>query len=43
MTASLPLEGIKVVEIAQALAGPFAGEILAHLRGGRREGRAPGG
>ncbi len=31
MTASLPLEGIKVVEIAQALAGPFAGEILAHL------------
>src|SRR2546429_8301334 len=27
----LPLEGIKVVEIAQALAGPFAGEILAHL------------
>ncbi len=31
MTASLPLEGIKVVEIAQALAGLFAGEILAHL------------
>jgi crotonobetainyl-CoA:carnitine CoA-transferase CaiB-like acyl-CoA transferase len=31
MTASLPLEGIKVVEIAQALAGPFAGEILAHM------------
>jgi len=31
MTDSLPLEGIKVVEIAQALAGPFAGEILAHL------------
>ena len=31
MTASLPLDGIKVVEIAQALAGPFAGEILAHL------------
>jgi crotonobetainyl-CoA:carnitine CoA-transferase CaiB-like acyl-CoA transferase len=31
MTDSLPLEGIKVVEIAQALAGPFAGEILAHM------------
>ena len=31
MTQSLPLEGIKVVEIAQALAGPFAGEILAHM------------
>ena len=31
MATSLPLEGIKVVEIAQALAGPFAGEILAHL------------
>ncbi|HYB44300.1 MAG TPA: CoA transferase, partial [Candidatus Methylomirabilis sp.] len=31
MSASLPLEGIKVVEIAQALAGPFAGEILAHM------------
>lgn len=31
MTASLPLEGIKVVEICQALAGPFAGEILAHM------------
>ena len=31
MSAPLPLEGIKVVEIAQALAGPFAGEILAHM------------
>jgi len=31
MATSLPLEGIKVVEIAQALAGSFAGEILAHL------------
>ena len=31
MDASFPLEGIKVVEIAQALAGPFAGEILAHM------------
>ena len=30
MTA-LPLAGIKVVEIAQNLAGPFAGEILARL------------
>ena len=27
----LPLSGIKVVEIAQNLAGPFAGEILAHM------------
>ncbi len=27
----LPLAGIKVVEIAQNLAGPFAGEILAHM------------
>src|SRR2546426_11468654 len=31
MSRPLPLEGIKVVEIAQALGGPFAGEILAHL------------
>src|SRR2546425_3349530 len=27
----LPLAGIRVVEIAQNLAGPFAGEILARL------------
>jgi crotonobetainyl-CoA:carnitine CoA-transferase CaiB-like acyl-CoA transferase len=27
----LPLEGIRVVEIAQNLAGPMAGEILAHM------------
>src|SRR3989441_5442931 len=27
----LPLAGVKVVEIAQNLAGPFAGEILARL------------
>ncbi|HEY7252065.1 MAG TPA: CoA transferase, partial [Methylomirabilota bacterium] len=27
----LPLEGIRVVEVAQNLAGPMAAEILAHL------------
>ncbi|MCG8690741.1 MAG: CoA transferase, partial [Minwuiales bacterium] len=27
----LPLEGIKVVEVAQNLAGPFTGNILGHL------------
>ena len=27
----LPLEGVRVVEIAQNLAGPIVGEILAHL------------
>ena len=27
----LPLEGLRVIEIAQNLAGPFAAEILAHL------------
>src|SRR5260370_8449998 len=27
----LPLRGIKVIEIAQNLAGPFAGRILANL------------
>lgn len=27
----LPLQGIKVVEIAQNLAGPYAAEILATL------------
>ena len=27
----LPLEGIKVIELAQNLAGPFCAEILAHL------------
>lgn len=30
-TAPLPLAGIKVVEFAQNLAGPYAGEILASL------------
>lgn len=30
-TAPLPLVGIKVVEIAQNIAGPYAGEILATL------------
>ena len=30
MSAAM-LEGVRVVEIAQALAGPMAGEILAHL------------
>jgi crotonobetainyl-CoA:carnitine CoA-transferase CaiB-like acyl-CoA transferase len=29
--AMLPLEGIRVVEVAQNLAGPMAAEILAHL------------
>jgi crotonobetainyl-CoA:carnitine CoA-transferase CaiB-like acyl-CoA transferase len=28
---SLPLEGIRVVEVASNLAGPFAAEILAHM------------
>src|SRR5215467_1836016 len=28
---ALMLDGIRVVEIGQALAGPMAGEILAHL------------
>ncbi len=27
----LPLDGVRVVELGQALAGPMAGEILAHL------------
>src|SRR5262245_29511578 len=27
----LPLTGIKVVELAQNLAGPYAAEVLAHL------------
>jgi crotonobetainyl-CoA:carnitine CoA-transferase CaiB-like acyl-CoA transferase len=27
----LPLEGIKVIELAQTFAGPFRAEILAHL------------
>ena len=27
----LPLEGVRVVEIAQNLAGPIAAEILAHM------------
>ena len=29
--AVLPLENIRVVEIAQNLAGPMAAEILAHM------------
>lgn len=31
MSAPLPLAGIKVIEIAQNIAGPYAGEILASL------------
>jgi crotonobetainyl-CoA:carnitine CoA-transferase CaiB-like acyl-CoA transferase len=31
MTTPLPLAGIKVLEIAQNIAGPYAGEILASL------------
>jgi len=31
MTAMLPLSGIKVVEVAQNISGPFAAEILASL------------
>ena len=27
----LPLQGIRVIEIAQNLAGPYCAEILAHL------------
>ncbi|HUK04382.1 MAG TPA: CoA transferase, partial [Burkholderiales bacterium] len=27
----LPLEGVRVVEVAQNLAGPYCAEILAHL------------
>jgi crotonobetainyl-CoA:carnitine CoA-transferase CaiB-like acyl-CoA transferase len=30
-TPMLPLEGIRVVEVAQNLAGPMATEILAHM------------
>ena len=28
---ALPLKGIRVIEIAQNLAGPYCAEILAHL------------
>ncbi len=31
INASLPLDGIRVVEVASAFAGPFAAEILAHM------------
>src|SRR5439155_12620198 len=31
MTATLPLEGIRVLEYAQYVAGPFAGMLLADL------------
>jgi len=31
MLAMLPLKGIRVVEVAQNLAGPYCAEILAHL------------
>ena len=31
MTKPAPLEGIKVVELARILAGPWAGQVLADL------------
>jgi crotonobetainyl-CoA:carnitine CoA-transferase CaiB-like acyl-CoA transferase len=31
MSAPLPLAGIRVIELCQNLAGPFAGQILASL------------
>ena len=31
MTGALPLKGIRVIEIAQNLAGPYCAQILAHL------------
>lgn len=31
MTASRPLEGIRVIELGQLLAGPFAGSLLAYF------------
>src|SRR3990170_3302142 len=37
----LPLEGIKVVEIAQNLAGPYAGAILAALGADGARGGGP--
>src|SRR3970282_635547 len=39
----LPLEGIKVVEIAQNLAGPYAGAILAALGADVVKGERPDG
>ena len=39
----LPLEGLRVVEIAQNLAGPFAAEILAHLGADVVKVERPGG
>ena len=39
----LPLTGVKVVEIAQNLAGPFATEILSHLGADVVKVERPGG
>ena len=39
----LPLHGIKVVEIAQNLSGPYAGEILATLGADVLKVERPGG
>jgi crotonobetainyl-CoA:carnitine CoA-transferase CaiB-like acyl-CoA transferase len=39
----LPLKGIRVVEIAQNLAGPYCAEILAHLGADMIKVERPGG
>jgi len=41
--AALPLQGIRVVEIAQNLAGPYCAEILAHLGADVIKVERPGG
>jgi len=39
---SKPLEGIRVIEIAQEIQGPFAGLFLADMGAGRRKNRKQG-
>ena len=36
-----PLEGIRVIEVGQLLAGPFTGTILAYFGAEVNQGRAP--
>lgn len=43
MGASRPLEGIRVVELGQLIAGPFAGSVLAYFGAEVVKVEPPGG